>query len=149
MVLVLVRGGVWVGRGGGDGGERCCLWLIMSPMTSQSTSLVIVYSTVYSGTDKRKHQSSASLAFVWWPVNSLHKGPITRKMLPFDYVVMSVIIIIKSHVSTFLIAVVFFRGLVQCDRTIFCLSVHLLLSRESWVFVSPTTVQSMGPTLAK
>ena len=40
----------------------------------------------------RKHQSSASLAFVRgvhrWPVNSLHKGPATRKMFPFDDVIM-------------------------------------------------------------
>ena len=35
----------------------------MSTMTSQITSLAIVYSTVYSGTDERKHQSSASLSF--------------------------------------------------------------------------------------
>ena len=37
----------------------------MSLMASQITSLAIVYSTVYSGADQRKHQSSASLAFVW------------------------------------------------------------------------------------
>ena len=36
----------------------------MSAMASQITSLTIVYSTVYSGADQRKHQSSASLAFV-------------------------------------------------------------------------------------
>ena len=33
----------------------------MSAMASQIISLTIVYSTVYSGTDQRKHQSSASL----------------------------------------------------------------------------------------
>ena len=38
--------------------------VIMDAMASQITSLSIVYSTVYSGTDQRKHQSSASLAFV-------------------------------------------------------------------------------------
>ena len=36
----------------------------MGTMASQITSLTIVYSTVYSGADK-KYQSSASLAFVW------------------------------------------------------------------------------------
>ena len=60
----------------------------MGVMASQITSLMIVYSTVYSGADQRKHQSSASLAFVrvihWWLVNSPHKGPETRKMNPFD-----------------------------------------------------------------
>ena len=59
---------------------------------SQITSLTIVYSTVYSGTDRRKHQSYVPLAFVRgihrWPVNSPHKGPVTRKMSPFDDVIM-------------------------------------------------------------
>ena len=36
----------------------------MSVMASQITNLTIVCSTVYLGTDQRKHQSSASLAFV-------------------------------------------------------------------------------------
>ena len=39
--------------------------VIMGTMASQITSLAIVYSTVWSGTDQRKHQSSVSLAFVW------------------------------------------------------------------------------------
>ena len=64
----------------------------MGMMASQITSLTIVYSTVYSDADQRKHQSSASLAFVWGihrgPVNSPHKGPVTRKMFPFDDVIM-------------------------------------------------------------
>ena len=62
--------------------------VIMGTMTSQITSLTIVYSTVYSGAVQRKHQSSASLAFVrgihQWPVNSPHKRSVTRKMFPFD-----------------------------------------------------------------
>ena len=36
----------------------------MDAMASQITSLAIVYSTVYSDADQRKHQSSTSLAFV-------------------------------------------------------------------------------------
>ena len=36
----------------------------MTTMTYQITSLTVVYSIVYSGADQRKHQSSASLAFV-------------------------------------------------------------------------------------
>ena len=39
----------------------------MGEIASQITSLTIVYSTVYSGADQRKHQSSASLAFVGNP----------------------------------------------------------------------------------
>ena len=55
----------------------------MAAIASQITSLTIVYSTVYSGADQSKHQSSASLAFVRGirrgPVNSPHKWPVTRK----------------------------------------------------------------------
>ena len=40
-------------------------WRLMTTMASQITSPAIVYSTVYSDADQRKHQSSASLAFVW------------------------------------------------------------------------------------
>ena len=64
----------------------------MSTIASQITSLTIVYSTIYSGADQSKHQSSASLAFVGGihrgPVNSPHKWPVTRKMFPFDDVIM-------------------------------------------------------------
>ena len=67
--------------------------VIMGAMASQITNLTTVYSTVYSGADHRKHQSSASLAFVMeihrWSVNSPHKGPVTRKMFPFDDVIMA------------------------------------------------------------
>ena len=39
--------------------------VIMTTMASQITILTVVYSTVYSDVVQRKHQSSASLAFVW------------------------------------------------------------------------------------
>ena len=38
--------------------------VIMTKMAPQITSLTVVYSIAYSGADQRKHQSSASLAFV-------------------------------------------------------------------------------------
>ena len=66
--------------------------VIMDAMASQITSLTIVYLTIYTSADQRKHQSSTSLAFVRgihrWPVNSPHKWPVTRKMFPFDDVIM-------------------------------------------------------------
>ena len=65
--------------------------VIMSSMASQITSHTI-FLLNDSLTDQIKHQSSASLAFVWgihgWPVNSPHTGPVTRKMFPFDDVIM-------------------------------------------------------------
>ena len=64
----------------------------MGTIASQITSLTIIYSTVYSDADQRKHQSSASLAFVRGihrrPLNSPHKWPVTRKIFPFDDVIM-------------------------------------------------------------
>ena len=67
--------------------------VIMGAIASQITSLAIVCSTIYSDADHRKHQSSASLAFVRGihrgPVNFPHKWPVTRKMFPFDDVIMS------------------------------------------------------------
>ena len=67
--------------------------VIMNAMLSQITGVSIVHSTVCWTSDPRKHQRSASLAFVKgihrWPVNSPHKGPVTRKMFPFDDVIMS------------------------------------------------------------
>ena len=67
--------------------------VIMGATASQITSLMSVYPDVYSGADQRKHQSSASLAFVRGirrcPVNYPHKGPVTRKMFPFVEVIMN------------------------------------------------------------
>ena len=65
--------------------------VIMGAIASQITSLTIVYPTVYSDADLRKHQSSAPLAFVRGIhrglVNSPHKWLVTRKMFPFDHVI--------------------------------------------------------------
>ena len=66
--------------------------VIMGVIASQITSLTSVYSTIYSGVDQRKHQSSALLAFVRGihrgPVNFPHNWPVTRKMFSFDDVIM-------------------------------------------------------------
>ena len=67
--------------------------VIMGAMACQIASLTIVYFIVHSGAGQRKHQSSASMAFVRgihrWPVNSPHKWPVTREnMFPFDDVIM-------------------------------------------------------------
>ena len=86
-----------------------CQWsityndVIMGAMAPQITSLTIVYSIVNSGADQRIYQSSAYLVFVWgihrWPVNSPHKWAVTRKMFPFDDVIMrSVCIILECTV---------------------------------------------------
>ena len=72
--------------------------VIMGMMASQITSLMIVYSTIYSDADQRKHQSSEPLAFVWGIhqglVNSPHKWPVTWKMFPFDDIIMTTVIMV-------------------------------------------------------
>ena len=77
---------------------------------------------VYSGANQRKHQSSASLAFARgihrWPVNSPHKGPVTRKIFPFDDVIM-----------------------LSCDRNVYWISLlsfegNGLFSIPSWLYHS-------------
>ena len=88
-------------RAGRAHGDSLSIWpwvtrhhcdVIMDAWASQITSLTIVYSTAHSGPDQRKQQSSASLAFVrgihQWLVNSPYKWPVTRKMFPFDDVIM-------------------------------------------------------------
>ena len=75
----------------------------MGAIASQITSLTFVYSIVYSDADQRKHQSSASLAFVRGihrgPLNSPHKRPIARKMFPFDDVIMAIASVNLKHLS--------------------------------------------------
>ena len=96
----------------------------MSAMVSQITSVSIVYSTAYSGAD----QSSASLAFVRgihrWPVNSPHKGPVTRKLFPLG----DVIIIISGSWYTHLEKIV--------TRHIFKLFAHNARRVSVWEYHS-------------
>ena len=97
----------------------------MSEIASQITSLTIVYSTVHSGADQSKHQSSASLAFVWeihrWPVNFPHKWPVTRKIFPFDDVIM----LFVNHIclgDTKDALRIYFCCLLKLKERTFCLS---------------------------
>ena len=72
-----------------------CSDIIMSTIASHITGVLIVYSTFVMvqiiHADQRKHQSSASLGFVKGihrcPVNSPHKGPVTRKLFPSEDVI--------------------------------------------------------------
>ena len=67
-------------------------YVIMNAMASQITGVSIVCSTVCSGADQKEHQSSVSMAVVMgihqWQVDTPHKRPVTRKMFPFDDVIM-------------------------------------------------------------
>ena len=64
--------------------------VIMGTLVSQVTSLTIVYSTVYSGAETSKLCVTGILQGIHRsPVNSMHKWPVTRKMFPFDGVIMA------------------------------------------------------------
>ena len=77
----------------------------MGAMAFQITSIIIVYSIVYTGADQRKHQSPASLAFVRGihrsSINSPHKGPVTRKIFPFDDVIMRCLLQSSNNTHTY------------------------------------------------
>ena len=80
----------------------------MTTMVSQITSLTVVYSTVYSDA----HQSKTSKLRVTGlcvvnspgPVNSPHKGSVTRKMFLFDDVIMSIDRADCVHVPTCMVS---------------------------------------------
>ena len=90
----------------------------MGAMVSQITSITSVYSTAHSGADKRKHQSSASLAFVRgihrWLVSSRHKWSVTRKMFPLDDVIMRTI----ALMVTCMISCSYLTGVTAAAETI-------------------------------
>ena len=75
--------------------------VIMSVIASQITGVAIICSAICSGADQRKHQSSASLAFVMvihrWPVNSPHKWPVSGKMFLFD----DVLVVVKYQLNMY------------------------------------------------
>ena len=110
---------------------------IMCVMASQITSLAIVYSTVCSDADQRKHQCSASLAFVRgihrWPVNSPHKWPVTRKMFPFDDVIMGYDFLLPPKLDYFLL----FQPLNFINKSlVFRFLVHIHYTKTSQVTVA-------------
>ena len=110
--------------------------VIMTMMASQITSLTVVYSPVYSDANQRKHQSSASLAFVWGIHQDQwippHKGPVTWKMFPFDDVIMitvPLLINLEGGIYRLLVASLY-KLLVLQSFDIFFL---LLVWTDSWV----------------
>ena len=87
--------------------------VIMNMMGSQITSVSIVCSTVGSCADQRKHERSASLAFVKGihrsPLNSPHKRSVTRKC--FHSMTSSCTAEILLHMKLSLLKYFWFRSL--------------------------------------
>ena len=95
----------------------------MGAMAYRITSFTTVSSTVYSGADQRKqHQSSAPLAFVWGfhrgPVNSQHKWPVTPIMFSIDDIIMRKFVFTLKHIDIDIKLPLFFRQQVQTIQTL-------------------------------
>ena len=130
--------------------EECSHYddVIMTMLASQITSLPVVCSIVYSDVNQRKHQSSASLAFVReihrGPVNFPHKWPVTRKMFPFDDVIMMLDTqyIYVCNCLILLSCNSFWPIYALSDIGISCIDKHsrsvgkLVLNRWSWCYIS-------------
>ena len=98
-------------------------------MASQITGVSIVCSTVGSGGDQRKYQSSASLAFV----DSPHKRPVTRKMFPFDDVIM-VVPIFNLPLSSRGVGLGTISHMQLAMKLDFCCSVQLSMRYQNWLY---------------
>ena len=94
----------------------------MGAMVPQITCLTIVYPTIHSGADQRKHQCPASLAFVreftsvqWIPCTMASKA----EMFPFDDVIMNIVeitqVILWMPVINWIIVFVFKISYTQCQ----------------------------------
>ena len=75
----------------------------MGVMASQITSLTFFTQSCIQEQIKESNQSSPTLAFARGihrgPVNSPHKGPVTRKMFPFDGVIMKIFVMCALRVK--------------------------------------------------
>ena len=91
----------------------------------------------YSGADQGKHQNSSSLAFVWgiqrWLVNSPHKWPVTRKMVPFDHVIMQFILV---HDTQCILLNIYDFEYIYPDQTIWLKKAKLISQNIAAVLVA-------------
>ena len=89
---------------------------IMSAMASQITCVSIICLIICSGADQRKYQSSASMAFGrgmhQWLVDFPHKGIVTRKMFPFDDVIMHTIASVPVNNRCWYIPSIYLRSII-------------------------------------
>ena len=123
----------------------------MGAIASQITSLTIVYSTVYSDADQRKHQSSASLAFVRGihrgPVNSPHKWPETRKMFPFDDVIMGITVL--THGGRVTHICVGKQTIIGSDNGLSPSRCQAIIWTNAWILLIQTSGTNFGENLSE
>ena len=118
----------------------------MSVMASQITRTSIVCSAVCSGANQRKHQSSASLAFVrgihLWPVDSPNKGPVMGKMFPFDDVIMIECILVAHMQWTKSLFVISCGGLIHSKSCLISLEITVL-EEQHFIEIDTLTVSPL------
>ena len=114
----------------------------MSLIVSQITGVSGVYSTVCSGANKKKHQSSASLVFVTgiqrWPLDSHHKGQVTWKMFPFDNVIMC---FRRDHQLIWCVRKLLFIILLSNPINLFTYLAYNLADQLFWSIIHVQTLQ--------
>ena len=112
----------------------------MSAMASWITCAPIVYPTVCSGADQRKHQSSASLAFVRgihrWPANSPHKGLVRGKC--FHLMTSSWYVLCERELCHFIAMMAFYMHFYEDRKGVY--TTHMLVVHT---FLSQRRVQKM------
>ena len=119
-------------------------WCLKSPVSRLFTEWFI------QGADQRKYHSSASLVFVGeihrGPVNSPHKGPVTRKMLPFDDVIMAEAFPCHHHGNVAKRTYLGLKSLVCIQRdAIISVKPHAIevASQNRWVLMMLSTFRKM------
>ena len=114
--------------------------VILRAMASPITGVSIVCSTVYSGADQRKHQSSVSQAFMQrlhqWPVDSHHKGPVTWKCI---HLMTSSCFKMTDKIPAIVRA---FRWLISVPILTLLNTIHELLKSESFSYNSLVPARS-------
>ena len=105
--------------------------VIMSATASHITGVSIVFSTVCWGADQRNPKALRHF-LRQWSVDSLHKGPVTRKMFPFDDVIMKVRSVMISP------SLLWAWMLVCCENQVFFRNAP----HKDWVILN---INSLGP----
>ena len=111
----------------------------MGPIASQITSLTIVYSTVYSDADQIKHQSSASLSFVYG-IHRGHKWPVTRKcfhLMTSSCYCNGITVIVREHQVTALKTASRFLNINDT-----------LIIYSLWIFTGLKNINSIGSVMS-
>ena len=121
--------------------------VLMGVMASQITGVLIICPTVCSGADEKASKlrvTGRCEGINRWPVDSPHKGPVSRKMFPFDDIIM------HEHFSLlagYVIFCTFYRTLTLCQPRVTSFTeryFHFLFMTDTKLFCIYYTVLIPG-----